>query len=119
MSTKPPENTGRAIAPNAPENEAEKAALRLRLESLAGEAVETLADMLADDELSPKNRLAVAVAVLDRAGYSPQTAKKEAGKGPLSLSDMTGAELSHAVDKIRRELAKRADGAKVIDGKAS
>ena len=119
MPQSPPKDTGRAIAPNVPENDAEKAALRLRLESLAGEAVETLADMLADDSLKPKERLAVAVAVLDRAGYSLQTAKKEAGKGPLSLSDMTGAELSHAVDKIRRELAKRADGAKTIDGKAS
>lgn len=70
-------------------------------------AVKTLLEVVKNKEYSPRDRVAAARTILDRAGY---TGKSTSADSPADkpLSEMSTDELKALVDKLEGELADRA-----------
>jgi hypothetical protein len=75
--------------------------------NLAPKAVKILNDIMSDDKVTPRVRVDAAKALLDRAGYAVNEAKKPEPKpADNALDGMTDKELEALEDKLERLAAK-------------
>ena len=99
---------------NRPENEEE--AIRADLVEKSADCVEVLYSVALDEDAKPRERIAAATAILDRAGLSPQAAKG-AGTGEKALAGMSAAQLGRISELARLEMERRIAAARpVLDG---
>ena len=76
-----------------------------QLTAMAPAAVEVLANLMDDENASPKIRLEAAKAILDRAGFVPPKAPEAPAVGEKALHEMSRDELAARVHQLQSEIA--------------